>query len=185
MVDEALGVVSIEGQSIFGSRNGLITSRATSINRARHGHPIDRNNGTTRIARNPRGRGTARCVRAFRLRTDRDFIQRCRRRRADRHRDRESRPMCACSHSIRVAYIPKPTDSSSASASTTTSQIEMLLPDAHDVQDLVTRKGLFSFYRDGHQECCAIRKIKPSAPTSCGPGCVDHGATPRSEPDPH
>ncbi len=40
-------------------------------------------------------------------------------------------------------------------------QIEMLLPDAHDVQDLVTRKGLFSFYRDGHQECCAIRKIKP------------------------
>ena len=22
-------------------------------------------------------------------------------------------------------------------------------------------KGLFSFYRDGHQECCAIRKIKP------------------------
>ncbi len=39
--------------------------------------------------------------------------------------------------------------------------IEMLLPDAHDVQDLVTRKGLFSFYRDGHQECCAIRKIKP------------------------
>ena len=40
-------------------------------------------------------------------------------------------------------------------------QIEMLLPDAHNVQDLVTRKGLFSFYRDGHQECCAIRKIKP------------------------
>lgn len=40
-------------------------------------------------------------------------------------------------------------------------QIEMLLPDAHDVRDLVTRKGLFSFYRDGHQECCAIRKIKP------------------------
>lgn len=39
--------------------------------------------------------------------------------------------------------------------------IEMLSPDAHDVQDLVTRKGLFSFYRDGHQECCAIRKIKP------------------------
>ncbi len=39
--------------------------------------------------------------------------------------------------------------------------IEMLLPDAQDVQDLVTRKGLFSFYRDGHQECCAIRKIKP------------------------
>lgn len=39
--------------------------------------------------------------------------------------------------------------------------VEMLMPDAHDVNDLVRRKGLFSFYQDGHQECCAIRKIKP------------------------
>jgi len=40
-------------------------------------------------------------------------------------------------------------------------QIDLLMPDANDVQDLVRRKGLFSFYQDGHQECCAIRKIKP------------------------
>jgi phosphoadenosine phosphosulfate reductase len=40
-------------------------------------------------------------------------------------------------------------------------QIDLLAPDAQDVQDLVGRKGLFSFYRDGHQECCSIRKIKP------------------------
>ena len=69
--------------------------------------------------------------------------------------------MCACSHWIPVGFIRRPTASSNASAITTTSQIEMLMPDAQDVQDLVSRKGLFSFYRDGHQECCAIRKIKP------------------------
>ena len=40
-------------------------------------------------------------------------------------------------------------------------RIDLLAPDASDVQDLVARKGLFSFYRDGHQECCSIRKIKP------------------------
>jgi phosphoadenosine phosphosulfate reductase len=40
-------------------------------------------------------------------------------------------------------------------------RIDLLMPDARDVQDLVGRKGLFSFYRDGHQECCSIRKIKP------------------------
>jgi phosphoadenosine phosphosulfate reductase len=39
--------------------------------------------------------------------------------------------------------------------------IDMLAPDAGQVEDLVRRKGLFSFYRDGHQECCAIRKIEP------------------------
>jgi len=39
--------------------------------------------------------------------------------------------------------------------------IDLLSPDPQDVQDLVRRKGLFSFYRDGHQECCSIRKIKP------------------------
>lgn len=39
--------------------------------------------------------------------------------------------------------------------------IDVLSPDAEAVQDLVKRKGLFSFYRDGHQECCGIRKIEP------------------------
>lgn len=39
--------------------------------------------------------------------------------------------------------------------------IEMMFPDPEAVQTLVREKGLFSFYRDGHQECCAIRKIEP------------------------
>ena len=39
--------------------------------------------------------------------------------------------------------------------------LELLSPDAGEVEDLVRRKGLFSFYKDGHQECCAIRKIQP------------------------
>ncbi len=39
--------------------------------------------------------------------------------------------------------------------------LEVLTPNADAVADLVKRKGLFSFYRDGHQECCAIRKIEP------------------------
>jgi phosphoadenosine phosphosulfate reductase len=40
-------------------------------------------------------------------------------------------------------------------------ELEILMPDAAEVAELVRRKGLFSFYRDGHQECCAIRKIQP------------------------
>ena len=39
--------------------------------------------------------------------------------------------------------------------------LELLLPDADEVADLVRAKGLFSFYDDGHGECCAIRKIQP------------------------
>ena len=39
--------------------------------------------------------------------------------------------------------------------------IEILFPDAAEVQDLVNRKGLFSFYEDGHSECCGIRKVSP------------------------
>ncbi len=39
--------------------------------------------------------------------------------------------------------------------------IELMFPDPEAVQQLVREKGLFSFYRDGHQECCAIRKIEP------------------------
>ena len=29
------------------------------------------------------------------------------------------------------------------------------------VSELVRHKGLYSFYEDGHSECCAIRKIEP------------------------
>ena len=40
-------------------------------------------------------------------------------------------------------------------------EIEVIFPDATDVEALVKEKGLFSFYHDGHKECCAIRKVKP------------------------
>ena len=39
--------------------------------------------------------------------------------------------------------------------------IETLAPDPDELARLVRAKGLFSFYRDGHSECCAIRKIEP------------------------
>ena len=40
-------------------------------------------------------------------------------------------------------------------------RIEILCPDAERLQRLASEKGLFSFYRDGHEECCGIRKIEP------------------------
>lgn len=39
--------------------------------------------------------------------------------------------------------------------------IEVLSPDARLLEPLVREKGLFSFYKDGHGECCGIRKIEP------------------------
>ncbi|MCL6414601.1 phosphoadenylyl-sulfate reductase [Aestuariirhabdus sp. Z084] len=39
--------------------------------------------------------------------------------------------------------------------------IELISPDATEVEALVKKKGLFSFYEDGHNECCSIRKIAP------------------------
>jgi len=39
--------------------------------------------------------------------------------------------------------------------------IELYSPQASAVQQLVREKGLFSFYTDGHQECCGIRKVEP------------------------
>jgi len=39
--------------------------------------------------------------------------------------------------------------------------IDVLTPDSDSLARLVKEKGLFSFYRDGHQECCSIRKIEP------------------------
>ena len=38
-------------------------------------------------------------------------------------------------------------------------KIEYTFPDAQEVMDLVREKGMFSFYEDGHQECCRIRKV--------------------------
>lgn len=40
-------------------------------------------------------------------------------------------------------------------------QFEVMFPDAAAVEKLVREKGLNSFYRDGHKECCGIRKVTP------------------------
>lgn len=40
-------------------------------------------------------------------------------------------------------------------------QLDMLHPDPGSLRRLIAEKGLFSFYRDGHAECCGIRKIEP------------------------
>jgi phosphoadenosine phosphosulfate reductase len=40
-------------------------------------------------------------------------------------------------------------------------EIALMAPDTVAVQDLVQKKGLFSFYQDGHHECCGIRKVEP------------------------
>mgnify|MGYP006273597587 CR=1 FL=1 len=39
--------------------------------------------------------------------------------------------------------------------------IEAHNPQAEAVQALVREKGLFSFFNDGHEECCGIRKVEP------------------------
>ena len=39
--------------------------------------------------------------------------------------------------------------------------IETMCPQPEAVQALVREKGLFSFYADGHKECCGIRKVEP------------------------
>lgn len=38
-------------------------------------------------------------------------------------------------------------------------QIQILSPEKSTLQAFVTQKGLFSFYEDGHKECCGIRKV--------------------------
>jgi phosphoadenosine phosphosulfate reductase len=40
-------------------------------------------------------------------------------------------------------------------------EIAMMSPAPVPLQSLVRRKGLFSFYEDGHGECCGIRKVEP------------------------
>lgn len=40
-------------------------------------------------------------------------------------------------------------------------EIRVLSPDTVAVEDLVRKKGLFSFYDDGHHECCGVRKVEP------------------------
>jgi len=40
-------------------------------------------------------------------------------------------------------------------------QLSIMTPDHEALQRMVNEKGLFSFYRDGHGECCGIRKVEP------------------------
>ena len=39
--------------------------------------------------------------------------------------------------------------------------ITLFFPDFRDIEKLVNEKGLFSFYKDSHIECCRIRKVNP------------------------
>ncbi len=40
-------------------------------------------------------------------------------------------------------------------------EVELMAPETQALQAFVRKKGLFSFYEDGHQECCAVRKVEP------------------------
>ncbi|MCX4246969.1 phosphoadenylyl-sulfate reductase [Paraliomyxa miuraensis] len=40
-------------------------------------------------------------------------------------------------------------------------RVEARFPSSDAVEDLVRRKGMFSFFEDGHLECCRIRKVEP------------------------
>jgi phosphoadenosine phosphosulfate reductase len=39
--------------------------------------------------------------------------------------------------------------------------IALMSPEAAALEPFVKKKGLFSFYDDGHEECCGIRKVAP------------------------
>ena len=39
--------------------------------------------------------------------------------------------------------------------------LEVLSPSNQELENFVRAKGLFSFYQDGHSECCGIRKVAP------------------------
>ena len=40
-------------------------------------------------------------------------------------------------------------------------KLEVLSPDNVQLEKFVEDKGLYSFYKDGHKECCSVRKIVP------------------------
>jgi phosphoadenosine phosphosulfate reductase len=39
--------------------------------------------------------------------------------------------------------------------------LQLLSPDREALEKFTRNKGLFSFYEDGHEECCQIRKVEP------------------------
>jgi phosphoadenosine phosphosulfate reductase len=40
-------------------------------------------------------------------------------------------------------------------------EIQMVAPERERLEGFVRKKGLFSFYEDGHKECCGVRKVEP------------------------
>ena len=66
--------------------------------------------------------------------------------------------------SIPGGCTPRPTASSTACARTTASRSSWSRPNAAQLQAFVRKKGLFSFYEDGHQECCAHPQGRAAAP---------------------
>lgn len=40
-------------------------------------------------------------------------------------------------------------------------ELRVMSPEFIAVESLVRKKGLFSFYEDGHHECCGVRKLEP------------------------
>jgi phosphoadenosine phosphosulfate reductase len=40
-------------------------------------------------------------------------------------------------------------------------EISFMSPDPEALEELTRSKGLFSFFEDGHRECCSIRKVEP------------------------
>lgn len=40
-------------------------------------------------------------------------------------------------------------------------QLDVVSPDGAEVARLVHEKGLYSFYQDGHKQCCGVRKVAP------------------------
>ncbi|MBM4362555.1 MAG: phosphoadenylyl-sulfate reductase [Deltaproteobacteria bacterium] len=40
-------------------------------------------------------------------------------------------------------------------------ELAVVGPDPRDLEPFVRKKGLFSFYEDGHEECCGVRKVAP------------------------
>lgn len=39
--------------------------------------------------------------------------------------------------------------------------LDIIHPDREKLDKLIKNKGLYSFYEDGHEECCHIRKVEP------------------------
>lgn len=60
--------------------------------------------------------------------------------------------------------------------------IELVSPDYTRLEPFVKEKGLFSFYKDGHGECCGIRKIEPLALQVVWGESLGHRPASRPEP---